>query len=323
MFEGEIISTATVPNKIQALGLTYFGLRKLFPNKEAVIRYFIQCRYGQDITCNHCKSTAVHQRGVSQFFTCRHCNNSFSIFKGTILEHTKLDLTKWTYAIHLVLNAKKSISGCQLHRDLGGSYKTSWRMLKQIRKAMNQERNRRLFDAIVEIDETYVGGKPRKGWDAKTTGESKRGRGSRKTPVVGIFERESGEVYAQVAMPNREGKKLTGKQLFKIIDKVVKKSAIHMTDELSGYRILDKTGRTHFVIDHTKGFVNSGFIHTNSMESFWANMKRGIIGSYHHISPKYLQMYIDEFSWRFSNRKNENIFHDYMKRTVLPLEKVA
>lgn len=316
MFEGEITSQP-VPNKVTALGLTYFGLRKLFPTKQAVIQYFISCRYGREIKCNHCSSSAVRRRGLSQFFTCRHCNNSFSIFKGTILEHTKLDLTKWTYAIHLVLNAKKSISGCQLHRDLGGSYKTSWRMLKQIRKAMNQKGNRRLFDAIVEIDETYVGGKPRKGWDAKTTGESKRGRGSRKTPVVGIFERETGEVYAKVAVPNKDGKKLSGKQLFKIIDKVVKKSAIHMTDELSGYRILDKTGRTHFVIDHTKGFVKSGFIHTNSMESFWANMKRGIIGSYHHISAQYLQSYIDEFSWRFSNRKNENIFHDYMKRTVL------
>jgi len=316
MFEGEITSQP-VPNKVTALGLTYFGLRKLFPNKQAVIQYFISCRYGQDITCNHCKSSAVRRRGLSQFFTCRHCNNSFSIFKGTILEHTKLDLTKWTYAIHLVLNAKKRISGCQLHRDLGGSYKTSWRMLKQIRKAMNQERNRRLFDAIVEIDETYVGGKPRKGWDAKTTGESKRGRGSRKTQVVGIFERATGEVYAQVALPNKMKEKLTGKQLFRIIDKVVKKSAIHMTDEFTGYRILDKINLTHLVIDHKKGFVNSGFIHTNSMESFWANMKRGIIGSYHHISPKYLQTYIDEFSWRFSNRKNENIFHDYMKRTVV------
>ena len=84
---------------------------------------------------------------------------------------------------------------------------------------MNQETNRRLFDAIVEIDETYVGGKPRKLWNAQTSNESKRGRGSRKTPVVGIFERATGEVYARVAVPDREGKKLTGKQLFSIVDK--------------------------------------------------------------------------------------------------------
>lgn len=211
------------------------------------MRYFIKSRYGRDLYCHHCGSVRVYQRSarLGRFFTCGDCNNSFSIFVGTVFEKTSTDLR-----------------------------------------------------------------------NAQTTNLSKRGRGTRKTPVVGIIERESGEVYAQVALPNREGKKLTGKQLFSIIDKVVKKSAIHMTDELSGYRILDKVNRTHYVIDHRQGFVD-GDIHTNSIESFWALLKRGIVGSYHHVSLKYLQEYINEYSWRFSNRKNPDIFHDLVKRTVL------
>lgn len=310
--------TAHSPNKVQRFGLTYREFQDLFPTEKAVVRYFIKSRYGKELYCHHCGSMTVYQRSarLGRFFTCGDCNNSFSIFKDTIFEKTSTDLRKWMYAIHLLLNAKKSISGCQLHRDLGGSYKTSWRILKHIRMAMGNGKNRKLFDAIVEIDESYIGGKPRKSWNAQTTNESKRGRGTKKTPVVGIYERESGEVYARVAMPDNNNQKLTGKQLFKIIDKVVKKTAIHMTDEYRGYRILDKINRSHYVIDHKSGFAN-GDIHTNSIESFWALLKRGIIGSYHHVSTKYLQEYINEYSWRFSNRKNPNIFHDLVKRTVL------
>jgi len=308
----------TAITKVRHFGLTYREFQDLFPTEKAVVRYFIKSRYCREIKCNHCGSKKAYQRSarLGRFFTCGECNNSFSIFAGTVFEKTSTDLRKWMYAIHLVLNAKKSISGCQLHRDLGGSYKTSWRILKQIRMAMGDRKNRRLFDAVVEIDESYIGGKPRKGWNAQTTNESKRGRGTRKTPVVGILERETGEVYAQVALPNKMKEKLSGKQLFAIIDKVVKKSAAHMTDEFTGYRILDKAHRLHLVIDHRQGFVNVD-IHTNGIESFWALLKRGIVGSYHHVSLKYLQEYINEYSWRFSNRKNANIFHDLVKRTVL------
>ncbi|EJP16650.1 ISXO2-like transposase domain protein [Leptospira interrogans str. FPW2026] len=175
--------------------------------------------------------------------------------------------------------------------------------------------NQKLFKDIVEVDETYVGGKPRKG--NRQNKPIKRGRGTNKTPVVGILERESGRVYAQVAIPNSEGKKLTGKQLLNIIDKAVTKNITIMTDEFKGYKILDKNPeRIHLVIDHSKEFVR-GAIHTNNIENFWSLLKRGIIGSYHHISVKYMQRYVDEFSFRYSERKNKDLFGLIMGRTVL------
>lgn len=175
--------------------------------------------------------------------------------------------------------------------------------------------NQELFQSIVEIDETYVGGKPRKGHDAQPTFRSKSGAGTKRIPVVGIVERSSGRVSAKVTPPSREGR-LTSMRLFQIIDQVVASNAIHMTDALLAYRVLGRKGRIHFSIDHHSGYVH-GDVHTNSIESFWALLKRGIVGSYHYVSLKYLQDYVNEFSWRFNNRANKEIFHDYMKRTVI------
>lgn len=295
--------------------MNHFELKSKFPNDLAVIKYFIQIRYGEKIFCNHCKSFRISRLPNPKFYQCNACNNSFSIFKGTVFEKTRVSLLKWVLAINFVCNNKKSLSACQLQREIGGGYDTSWRILHQIRKAMANRVNQKLFKDIVEVDETYVGGKPRKG--NRQNKPIKRGRGTNKTPVVGILERESGRVYAQVAIPNSEGKKLTGKQLLNIIDKAVTKNITIMTDEFKGYKILDKNPeRIHLVIDHSKEFVR-GAIHTNNIENFWSLLKRGIIGSYHHISVKYMQRYVDEFSFRYSERKNKDLFGLIMGRTVL------
>lgn len=295
--------------------MNHFELLKRFPDDKTIIDYFIQSRYGHYIKCNHCKSNKISSLRNLKFYQCNGCNLTFSIFKGTIFEKTRVSLRKWILAINFVCNNKKSLSACQLQREIGGSYETSWRMLHQIRKAMYSNLNQKLFEAIVEVDETYVGGKPRKG--NRQNKPVKRGRGTNKTPVVGVLERESGQVYAQVAIPNSEGKKLTGKQLLNIIDKAVTKNITIMTDEFKGYSILDKNPeRIHLVIDHSKEFVR-GNIHTNNIENFWSLLKRGIIGSYHHISVKYMQRYVDEFSFRFSERKNPKIFDLIIERSVL------
>ncbi|MCR8640779.1 transposase [Leptospira interrogans serovar Ricardi] len=295
--------------------MNHFELLQRFPDDRAIIDYFVQCRYGKHIRCNHCKSNRISPLKNPKFYQCNGCNLTFSIFKGTIFEKTRVSLRKWILAINFVCNNKKSLSACQLQREIGGSYETSWRMLHQIRKAMDSKLNQKLFEAIVEVDETYVGGKPRKG--SRKNKPVKRGRGTNKTPVVGILERESGRVYAQVAIPNLEGKKLTGKQLLNIIDKAITKNITIMTDEFKGYKILDKNPeRIHLVIDHSKEFVR-GAIHTNNIENFWSLLKRGIIGSYHHISVKYMQRYVDEFAFRYGNRKSKDLFELIVFRAVL------
>jgi transposase-like protein len=235
----------------------------------------------------------------------------------------------WFYAIHLIINDKKGISGCQLQRELGVTYKTAWRMLKQIRMAMGNKDMKQAFDVFVEIDETYIGGKPRK----KNTKldengnaipseklKSKRGRGTNKTPVVGIKERSSKKVYAQVMLPDGEGKKLTGKQLLSVLDAVCKKRTTVATDDFSGYNILDKKTENNYIhisVNHSLGQYVNGGIHTNGMENFWSLVKREYIGTHHHYSVKYMPYYIDEMSFRQNNRKNPIIFETLLGQTVV------
>ena len=178
-------------------------------------------------------------------------------------------------------------------------------MLKQIRSAMGNTDMSKAFEAMVEIDETYIGGKPR-----KMNGEtepSKRGRGTKKTPVVGVKERSSSHVFAKVALPNEEGKKLTGKQLFNILDSVCKKDATVLTDDFKGYNFMNhkNTNKNNYYrisVNHSESIYSLGNgLHTNGIESFWALLKRGILGIYHHVSVDYLQEYVNEFCFRQNN----------------------
>jgi len=198
--------------------MNFLQFQKKFPNEKSVIDYYINLRYQGVPACSHCGSISVYHRQDSpKKFQCMDCNNTFSVFKGTIFENSSTDMVKWMYAIHLFLNGKKGISGLQLMREVGVTYKTAWRMLKQIRLAMGGEEFKDCFETIVEIDETYVGGKPRKGNKGRNDKDEdntpKRGRGTKKTPVIGVIDRDNKKVHAKVALPNQDGKKLTGKQL--------------------------------------------------------------------------------------------------------------
>ncbi len=293
----------------------FLDFQKQFPTEQSVIKHFITVRYKNGFACHHCNSTRIYQKkDRPKVFHCDSCKNTFSIFKDTIFEDTRTDLRKWFYAIHLFLNGKKGISGLQLQREIGVTYKCAWRMLKQIRLAMGNQETADYFQTIVEIDETYVGGKPRK---RKLNGEPKpkRGRGTKKTPVIGIIDRLNRKVHAKVALPDKHGKKLSGKQLLSVLTQVTKAGATVMTDEFLGYRILSKKGFTHLKIDHTKEYAN-GEIHTNGIESFWATLKRGVYGVYHSISVKYLQNYVDEFSFRYNNRFHPNVFDLVLERSI-------
>jgi transposase-like protein len=295
--------------------MNFLDFNKQFPTEFAVIQHFIKTRYSKGIKCPHCGATSeiYHCHTTPKLFICNHCNNHFSIFTDTIFEKSDTDLRKWYYAINAMLVGKKGISALQLKREIDVTYKTAWRMLKLIRSAMGNTDMSKAFEAIVKIDETYVGGKPRK--DNHNDDDNnlpkpplKRGRGTSKTPIVGIKERNSKRVYATVALPNADGQQLTGKQLFKILDTVCKDETIVMTDDFSSYNILDRKHDNNFLrltVNHSVGqFATRNGIHTNGIESFWALLKRGIHGIYHHISTKYLQNYINEFCFRMNNRNN-------------------
>lgn len=167
--------------------LTFIDFLKRFPTEIDIIIYWIKLRYEETgLTCPHCGSDKIYHRPKNpKLFQCSACKNHFSIFTGSIFEKSSTDLRKWFYAIRIFLNGKKGISGKQLERELGVTYKTAWRMLQQIRIAMGNKGETNFFEAIVEIDETYVGGRPRKGNKGRDGSINKRGRGTDKMPVVG------------------------------------------------------------------------------------------------------------------------------------------
>jgi len=308
--------------------MTFLELMEKFPNEEMVVKYYINIRYPDGVTCNHCDSPKVYQeKARMKVFSCNDCKSTFSPFKNTIFEKSSTDLRKWMFAIHLFLNGKKGISGLQLQREIGVTYKTAWRMLQQIRIAMGNAEQQEFFDTIVEIDETYVGGKPRKknnhkDNDGKGGGSNggtpiKRGRGTKKTPVVGVVDRINKKVFAKVAMPNKKGQKLTAKQLIEILKTVSAQENGNtiMTDEFKGYDPLSRNKFIHLRVDHSKAYAD-GNIHTNSAESFWAILKRAVYGIYHHVSVKYLQRYVDEFCFRWNNR-NVNMFDLVLAQSIM------
>ena len=250
-------------------------------------------RWNGDPKCPYCQSLNVTPAPKELRHHCNNCNTSFSVTVQTIFHNTKLDLQRWFLAIALILNAKKGLSARQLARDLEVNKNTAWYMAMRIRKAM--EDNGELLKGIVEVDETYIGGKPRKGGPKR-----KRGRGTSKTPVVGMVER-NGNVKAKVMTW------LDAKSLTKFVRGGVDlNKSIVMTDEFKGYNRL-RTIVMHQTVNHSKEYVH-GIIHTNSIEGFWALLKRGITGQYHKVSLTYLQKYVNEFAYRYNNRKNPDIF---------------
>ncbi|KAA6325923.1 hypothetical protein EZS27_024914 [termite gut metagenome] len=308
--------------------MTYFDFTKRFPTEKDAIDYIIDKKYKGQLVCPKCG--CVHKKIYRQHYNprniyCRNCKSEFSGLAGTIFENTHLDLRMWLYAINLVNVSRKGISAMQLRRELGmKSYKGAWRMMKQIRSAMAKEDMKEVFEAVVEIDETYVGGKPRKennhNDNDKENKGNKRGRGTNKTPVIGVKERSTGKVHAVVANKNKDGKQLTGKQLFKVLNKVCKDNTTVMTDQFSGYNILDKENEKNFIrlkVDHSVMFSLGNGIHTNGIESFWAILKRGVYGIFHHISTNYLQSYVNEFCFRLNYRDNEVAFEKLVDLAVL------
>jgi len=286
-------------------------------------RYLEKVRWPNGPVCPHCgngkKAYALKGKSTRPgVYTCAACRRQFTVTIGTVMEDTHLPLRTWIMAFSLMCSAKKGISALQLQRDLDiGSYKTAWRMLRQVRKAMSNIKHGKTFEAIVEVDETYIGGKPRKkNRRDDDQDKNKRGRGTKKSPVVGVVDREKGKVYAKVSLPNEKGKRLSGNQLLAILNEVCKDNATVITDEFMGYGVLRRTEHVHLVIDHTQGFVND-FIHTNNVESFWAILKRGVYRIYHHVSVKYLQNYVNEFCFRFNNRDNGDMFDLVLSQAVL------
>jgi transposase-like protein len=274
----------------------------IFTDEAKALAYFEAARWPDGPACPHCGNadasriyaiTANVKHGVREGLKeCQDCHGQFTVRTGSVMESSHLPLAKWAAAYRLMASAKKGISAHQMHRTLGVSYKTAWFLCHRIREAMRDDDTSPLGSGggTVEVDETYVGGKPRKGK------QSKAGRGTSKTPVVALVER-SGRARAHV-VPD-----VTSKTLRETIQRNIDKGARLMTDDFASYRSLGADfERGHGIVHHRDGEYAKGDTHSNTVESYFALLKRGVYGSFHHVSKEHLDRYCDEFSFRWSHR---------------------
>jgi transposase-like protein len=292
---------------------------KQFPHDDACRAYLQSNRWPDGVKCPRCGNTNVHEHtGKPYHWNCYQCgpNNvgyRFSVLVGTIFENTNKPLRDWFRVMHLMLTAKKGISALQIMRYMGfGSYKTAHLMCHKIRFALGNEDFKQLV-GVVEVDETFIGGKAKNKHKDKrkyrggTGGGGPRGGiGSGKAVVVGAVQRK-GNIVARVVQ-NVDGASLLGF----IRESVSTNVSLICTDAWRSYKSLGKE-YPHGVVDHRKGEYVVGAVHTNTIEGFWSMVKRGIMGSFHKVSHKYLPLYVNEFEFRYNNRENNDIFRAAVK----------
>jgi transposase len=284
------------------LRFTLQDFSKKFPNDNACLEYLKEKRYPGGVThCEKCQQERKHHRVTGRpAYACDYCGKMISPMAGTIFEKSSTSLRTWFYAMYLMGSTRCGISAKQIQRETGVTYKTAWRMFKQIRSLLS-DGDLQLEGPTVEVDEMYYGGK-RKGVHGRPM------RGDRKKiPVVAVVQR-GGRVVAKV-MPDLRSAKV----LRVIRDHVTPGSTIY-TDEYSIYdrisRMQAKDGKlarfVHKRIRHASGIYVMGDIHTNSVEGLWSLIKRGIGGVYHSVSPEYLQTYLNEYTFRYNRRHEGN-----------------
>lgn len=272
-----------------------------YPDDDACLQELFEHRYGHLEICPNCQKKANFYRIKSRkCYKCAYCAFELHPTADTIFHKSSTSLVNWFFAIYLFANSKNGVSAKELERQLGVTYKTAWRIAKQIRILFqNQDIDGQPLKKVVEADETYIGGKQK----------GKRGRGAaKKTPVVGIAERD-GEVRAIVTGDTKSSTVLP------LIEANVKQGARVITDEYPVYQKITLYGFRHRTINHRSGEYVRGSIHTNTIEGFWSQLKRSINGTYHAVSPKYLQRYVDEFAYRYNHRHSQQ----HLFRALVPL----
>lgn len=281
-------------------GMNLPKLVTMFGSEDACRDALEDLRWPDGVRCPRCAAANVSRIKGRITFDCLACSYQFSVLSGTVLQDTKLPLWKWFMATYLVVDSKKGISANQLKRMVGVSYKTAWFLTHRIRHAMGVL-NQEPLTGVVEVDETYVGGKVR---------GMGRGYKGNKTMVLGAVSR-SGAIRLKVEKrPDR--KTLHGFIKANVSDDA---EAIY-TDEWPAYRGIGDANTPHESVNHRDEEWVRGQVHTQTVESAWSLFKRGVVGTYHQLSEKHLDAYLDEFEWRHNNRQNPYIFRETLRVLV-------
>jgi transposase-like protein len=280
-----------------------------FDNDEKCRMHLEELRWPDGVRCVRCQSAKISRMYKRNQFACDSCGYQFSVTAGTIFHDSHLPLRKWFIAILLICESKKGMSALQLKRTLGVAYKTAWYLCHRIREAV-KDADSSLLSGICEIDETFVGGKA-KNMHKDVRARKIHGRGGLdKAMVLGAIQR-GGKVRLDAAI-NRDRETLKAFIAAKLADET---SAI-MTDDFPAYDGCGDANTRHETVNHSAKEYVRGDVHTNTMENVWSLFKRSIIGSYHQISVKHLDRYLDELEFRFNNRNNPYLFRDTLLRLL-------
>ena len=294
------------PKPVHQMTERQFEERFPLGDDDAPRAYLKARRWPEGVRCPRCGNPAVYDLPSRKWhWQCTKCapggseGYRFSLLVGTIFENTNKPLRDWFKVVHLMTTSKKGISALQIQRQLGfGSYGTAHSMCHKIRAAMIEPEQK--LGGIVEVDETYVGGKDQwRHWDKKSGGRGGLATGN--TPVIGAVQRK-GNVVARVL------ENVTAKTAEAFVREIVSdKVSLLATDDWSGYERLKKEFPVG-TVDHSKGQYVVGAVHTNTIEGFWSIFKRGVVGTFHKVSAKYMPLYVAEFQFRYNNRSNPDIF---------------
>ena len=281
---------------------TLLGAISYFSDAQRALDFMIGLRWPDRVVrCPRCQSEKATFLSTRRLWKCRGCAKQFSVKVGTIFEDSPLSLEKWLPAVWVIVNAKNGVSSCELARSLGVTQKTAWFMLHRIRLAL-QNGSFVKFDGAVEVDETWIGGRARNMHAARKRENIKGTANKALTPVQGLLQRTTAKGASKVVMQVVDGTKRA--ELQGNVRKYVLKGAEVHTDALKSYTGLAEDF-THNVIDHAVSYVR-GNVHTNGMENYWCLLKRTIKGTYVSVEPFHLFRYLDEQSFRFNERKNDD-----------------
>ncbi len=271
-----------------------------FGSEEKCRVYLEAVRWHGFPACPRCASSKLSRIAARNQFDCDSCRYQFSVTAGTIFHDSHLPLWKWFLAVYMMIESKKGLSANQMKRTLSVSYKTAWYLCHRIRTAMESV-NPKPLDGTVECDETWIGGKRR---------HVGRGYVDNKTMVLGALQR-GGEIGLRVE------KRADRPTLHKFIDETIADEAKRiMTDEHPGYNGIADDDTTHETVNHHAEEWVRGDVHTNGIEGAWSLFKRSVVGSYHQVSAKHLGRYLDEFEWRFNQRRNRFLFRDTIMKLI-------